>query len=53
MDELNGTTYLDYVIRETLRLHIPVPNTARVPTWSPWAGLSLTGMEPGGTNSGK
>ena len=32
MDELNGMTYLDYVIRETLRLHSPVPNTGRSPT---------------------
>jgi hypothetical protein len=32
MDELNGMTYLDYVIRETLRLHSPIPNTVRTPT---------------------
>jgi hypothetical protein len=32
MDELNGMTYLDYVIRETLRLYSPVPNTVRAPT---------------------
>ena len=30
MDELNGMTYLDYVIREVLRLHAPVSNTDRV-----------------------
>jgi cytochrome P450 len=30
MDELNGMTYLDYVIREVLRLHAPVTNTDRV-----------------------
>ncbi|KAH9972118.1 cytochrome P450 [Lactifluus volemus] len=30
MDELNGMTYLDYVIREVLRLHAPVPETDRV-----------------------
>ena len=32
MDELNGMTYLDYVTRETLRLHTPVSNTVRAPT---------------------
>jgi hypothetical protein len=32
MDELNGMTYLDYVTRETLRLHTPVSNTVRSPT---------------------
>ncbi len=32
MDELNGMTYLDYVTRETLRLHAPAPNTVRTPT---------------------
>jgi cytochrome P450 len=32
MDELNGMTYLDYVTREALRLHSPVPNTVRAPT---------------------
>ena len=32
MDELNGMTYLDYVTRETLRLHSPVQNTIRAPT---------------------
>jgi hypothetical protein len=32
MDELNRMTYLDYVTRETLRLHSPVPNTIREPT---------------------
>jgi cytochrome P450 len=30
MDELNGMTYLDYVTREVLRLHAPVPFTDRV-----------------------
>ncbi|KAH9968096.1 cytochrome P450 [Russula dissimulans] len=30
MEELNGMTYLDYVIREVLRLHPPVTNTDRV-----------------------
>ncbi|KAI0267407.1 cytochrome P450 [Gloeopeniophorella convolvens] len=30
MDELNGMTYLDYVTRETLRLHAPVSQTERV-----------------------
>ena len=30
MDELNGMTYLDYVIREVLRLHAPVSITDRV-----------------------
>ncbi|CAK5269104.1 unnamed protein product [Mycena citricolor] len=30
MDELNGLPYLDCVVRETLRLHSPVPNTNRL-----------------------
>ncbi|KAH9974279.1 cytochrome P450 [Lactifluus volemus] len=30
MDELNGMTYLDCVIREVLRLHTPVPQSDRV-----------------------
>jgi len=30
MDELNGLPYLDWVIRETLRVHAPVPATMRV-----------------------
>jgi len=30
MDELNALPYLDYVIRETLRVHAPVPSTLRV-----------------------
>jgi len=30
MDELNALPYLDAVVRETMRLHAPVPATARV-----------------------
>lgn len=30
MDELNDIPYLDAVVRETLRLHAPVPSTLRV-----------------------
>lgn len=30
MDELNALPYLDMVLRETLRLHAPVPSTVRV-----------------------
>jgi hypothetical protein len=30
MDELNSLPYLDVVIRETLRVHAPVPATMRV-----------------------
>ena len=29
MDELQELEYLDFVTRETLRLHAPVPNTLR------------------------
>ncbi|KAJ6457452.1 cytochrome P450 [Mycena vitilis] len=32
MDELNALPYLDCVVRETLRLHAPVPATMRVAT---------------------
>jgi cytochrome P450 len=31
-DELNALPYLDYVIRETLRVHAPVPSTLRIAT---------------------
>ena len=30
MDQLNSLPYLDAVVRETLRVHSPVPNTMRV-----------------------
>jgi Cytochrome P450 len=30
VDEVNGMTYLDYVIREALRLHPPVPYSERI-----------------------
>jgi cytochrome P450 len=30
MDELNALPYLDAVVRETLRVHAPVPATMRV-----------------------
>lgn len=30
MDELNGLPYLDMVVRESLRVHAPVPLTSRV-----------------------
>jgi cytochrome P450 len=32
MDELNALPYLDAVVRETLRIHAPVPSTVRVAT---------------------
>ncbi|PFH52487.1 hypothetical protein AMATHDRAFT_74271 [Amanita thiersii Skay4041] len=32
MDELNALPYLDAVVRETLRVHAPVPSTIRVAT---------------------
>ncbi|KAF5344244.1 hypothetical protein D9758_012354 [Tetrapyrgos nigripes] len=32
MDELNSLPYLDAVVRETLRVHAPVPSTIRVAT---------------------
>jgi len=30
MDQLNALPYLDMVVRETLRVHAPVPSTIRV-----------------------
>ncbi|KAJ7154082.1 cytochrome P450 [Mycena filopes] len=30
MDELNALPYLDWVVRETLRVHAPVPSTGRI-----------------------
>lgn len=30
MDELNALPYLDMVVRETLRVHAPVPSTIRI-----------------------
>jgi hypothetical protein len=30
MDELESLTYLDYVVREVLRLHAPIPSSVRV-----------------------
>jgi cytochrome P450 len=30
MDKLNGMTYLDYVTREVLRVHAPIPCAGRV-----------------------
>jgi len=30
MDQLNSLPYLDLVVRETLRVHAPVPSTMRV-----------------------
>lgn len=32
MDELNGLTYLDHVVRETMRIHAPVTSTLRIAT---------------------
>ncbi len=32
MDDLNNLPYLDAVVRETLRVHSPVPSTMRVAT---------------------
>jgi cytochrome P450 len=32
MDELNALPYLDMVVRETMRIHAPVPSTIRVAT---------------------
>jgi cytochrome P450 len=32
VDELNALTYLDSVVRETMRLHSPVPLTVRLAT---------------------
>jgi cytochrome P450 len=32
MEELNALPYLDAVVRETMRLHAPVPSTFRVAT---------------------
>lgn len=30
MDDLNALPYLDAVVRETLRVHAPVPTTMRI-----------------------
>jgi hypothetical protein len=30
MDELNALPYLDMMVRETMRIHAPVPSTIRV-----------------------
>lgn len=30
MDELNALPYLDMVVRETMRIHAPVPSTMRI-----------------------
>ncbi len=30
MDELNALPYLDSIVRETLRVHAPVPSTMRM-----------------------
>lgn len=30
MDELNALPYLDAVVRETMRVHAPVPSTIRI-----------------------
>ncbi|KAF7976482.1 hypothetical protein HWV62_6757 [Athelia sp. TMB] len=44
MDELNALTYLDCVVKETMRIHAPVPSTNRIaaqddeiPVDEPWA----------------
>lgn len=44
MDEIKTLTYLDWVVRETLRVHAPVPNAARVATQD-----DLIPMEDGST----
>lgn len=30
MDEIKALTYLDWVVKETLRIHSPVPGTTRI-----------------------
>lgn len=30
MDQLNALPYLDMVVRETMRIHCPVPSTIRI-----------------------
>lgn len=32
MDELNSLKYMDWVVRETMRLYAPVPSTVRMAT---------------------
>ena len=32
MDELNALPYLDAVVRETMRVHAPVPSSIRIAT---------------------
>jgi hypothetical protein len=49
MDELNALPYLDAIVRETLRIHAPVPASTRVAVQDDILPLSTPVMD----NSGK
>ncbi|PPQ82386.1 hypothetical protein CVT25_008347 [Psilocybe cyanescens] len=49
MDELNGLPYLDAVVRETLRIHAPVPATIRVATKDDILPLNVPYTDKAGT----
>ncbi|KAJ7144946.1 cytochrome P450 [Mycena crocata] len=48
MDELNGLPYLDCVVRETLRLHAPVPGTIRKATQDDVVPLAIPFIDVNG-----
>ncbi|KAJ7144759.1 cytochrome P450 [Mycena crocata] len=49
MDELNDLPYLDCVVRETLRIHAPVPSTVRIATQDDVVPLATPFTDVNGT----